>query len=61
MGDGIDNDCDGVIDEELCTGDNYGTDTDEDGDTDEDCALTREIAEGLLGARMATSYVLNIG
>lgn len=32
-GDGIDNDCDGSIDEELCN----GIDDDADGEVDEDC------------------------
>ncbi|XP_067936654.1 uncharacterized protein [Watersipora subatra] len=45
FGDGIDNDCDGLIDEELCTAENRGTDTDGDENIDEDCALTRPVAE----------------
>ncbi|XP_033733950.1 uncharacterized protein LOC117323058 [Pecten maximus] len=36
-GDGLDNDCDGLIDEELCVVDNE--DNDEDGTTNEDCAM----------------------
>ncbi|KAK3583074.1 hypothetical protein CHS0354_004019 [Potamilus streckersoni] len=36
-GDGIDNDCDGKIDEELCTTDNKRADDDGDGKNDEDC------------------------
>lgn len=32
-GDGIDNDCDGSVDEELCN----GIDDDADGQVDEDC------------------------
>ena len=46
FGDGIDNDCDGVIDEELCTGSHVGSDTDGDGLVDEDCAINRNIGEG---------------
>ena len=46
FGDGVDNDCDGLIDEELCTAEHRGTDTDEDEKIDEDCALNRPIAEG---------------
>lgn len=46
FGDGVDNDCDGLIDEELCTGANRGTDTDGDEFTDEDCALIREVLAG---------------
>lgn len=46
FGDGVDNDCDGVIDEELCTGTNIGSDTDLDGRVDEDCAINREIGDG---------------
>lgn len=46
FGDGIDNDCDGNIDEELCTGADRGADTDGDGAADEDCSLTRQIADG---------------
>jgi len=46
FGDGVDNDCDGLIDEELCTGANRDTDTDGDELLDEDCALIREIADG---------------
>nr|XP_022322146.1 uncharacterized protein LOC111123822 isoform X3 [Crassostrea virginica] len=38
-GDGIDNDCDGKIDEELCTAANNQKDDDNDGEKDEDCAL----------------------
>ena len=47
FGDGVDNDCDGLIDEELCTGDNRGTDTDGDEFIDEDCALIREQMAGM--------------
>ncbi|XP_052063127.1 IgGFc-binding protein-like [Mytilus californianus] len=36
-GDGLDNDCDGKIDEELCTTDNNKQDDDGDGKFDEDC------------------------
>lgn len=36
-GDGIDNDCDGSVDEELCN----GIDDDADGFTDEDCGGER--------------------
>lgn len=46
FGDGVDNDCDGLIDEELCTEENRGTDTDGDEKVDEDCAMTRELADG---------------
>ncbi|XP_069104234.1 IgGFc-binding protein-like [Argopecten irradians] len=38
MEDGLDNDCDGRIDEELCTGIYTGIDDDGDGRIDEDCA-----------------------
>ncbi|XP_069140374.1 uncharacterized protein [Argopecten irradians] len=38
VGDGFDNDCDGLIDEELCTTANNGADDDGDGLFDEDCA-----------------------
>ncbi|XP_071171034.1 SCO-spondin-like [Mytilus edulis] len=38
VGDGIDNDCDGLIDEELCTTANQNNDDDGDGVSDEDCA-----------------------
>ena len=38
MGDGLDNDCDGLIDEELCMASNGGADDDGDGQSDEDCA-----------------------
>ncbi|CAC5401260.1 HMCN [Mytilus coruscus] len=38
VGDGIDNDCDGLIDEELCTAANRNNDDDGDGVSDEDCA-----------------------
>ncbi|XP_062620366.1 IgGFc-binding protein-like [Saccostrea cucullata] len=38
VGDGIDNDCDGKIDEELCTPENRRADDDRDGRFDEDCA-----------------------
>ncbi|CAC5417849.1 Adhesion G protein-coupled receptor B2,Coadhesin,Thrombospondin-1,Mucin-like protein,Hemicentin-1,Adhesion G protein-coupled receptor B3,Thrombospondin-2 [Mytilus coruscus] len=38
VGDGIDNDCDGLIDEELCTTENQNKDDDGDGVTEEDCA-----------------------
>ncbi|XP_069105029.1 uncharacterized protein [Argopecten irradians] len=38
VGDGIDNDCDGLIDEELCTTENQGRDDDGDGQAEEDCA-----------------------
>lgn len=48
FGDGIDNDCDGNIDEELCTGANMGGDTDLDGRVDEDCAINRDISDGML-------------
>lgn len=48
FGDGVDNDCDGLIDEELCTGDNRGTDTDGDEFIDEDCALIREQMAGMI-------------
>ncbi|XP_033759663.1 uncharacterized protein LOC117341914 [Pecten maximus] len=37
--DGIDNDCDGLVDEELCTAENSGADDDGDGVSDEDCVL----------------------
>nr|XP_022344318.1 SCO-spondin-like isoform X5 [Crassostrea virginica] len=37
-GDGIDNDCDGKIDEELCTPENRNKDDDGDGKINEDCA-----------------------
>ncbi|XP_061184992.1 SCO-spondin-like [Saccostrea echinata] len=37
-GDGIDNDCDGKIDEELCTPENKNKDDDGDGKVNEDCA-----------------------
>nr|XP_034327535.1 uncharacterized protein LOC105323126 [Crassostrea gigas] len=37
-GDGIDNDCDGKIDEELCTPGNQNKDDDGDGSVNEDCA-----------------------
>eukprot|EP00105_Crassostrea_gigas_P023961 XP_011444035.1 PREDICTED: SCO-spondin isoform X3 [Crassostrea gigas] len=37
-GDGIDNDCDGKIDEELCTPENKNKDDDGDGKINEDCA-----------------------
>ena len=47
FGDGVDNDCDGDIDEELCTGANLHTDTDLDGQIDEDCAINREIGHGM--------------
>ena len=43
----MDNDCDGDIDEELCTGANLHTDTDLDGQIDEDCAINREIGHGM--------------
>lgn len=46
FGDGLDNDCDGDIDEELCTGAYIGSDTDSDGRVDEDCAINREIGNG---------------
>lgn len=51
FGDGVDNDCDGLIDEELCTAADRGSDTDGDEFVDEDCALTRPIAEGDLYIR----------
>ncbi|KAJ8314516.1 hypothetical protein KUTeg_006666 [Tegillarca granosa] len=38
VGDGIDNDCDGLIDEELCTVENQRKDDDGDGKAEEDCA-----------------------
>ncbi|OWF44661.1 SCO-spondin-like [Mizuhopecten yessoensis] len=38
VGDGVDNDCDGLIDEELCTTENQGRDDDGDGQSEEDCA-----------------------
>ncbi|XP_069105026.1 SCO-spondin-like isoform X1 [Argopecten irradians] len=38
VGDGIDNDCDGLIDEELCTVENRRQDDDGDGQVEEDCA-----------------------
>ncbi|OWF56702.1 hypothetical protein KP79_PYT20161 [Mizuhopecten yessoensis] len=38
IGDGLDNDCDGLIDEELCTGTYAGQDEDGDDKVDEDCA-----------------------
>ncbi|XP_056004190.1 IgGFc-binding protein-like [Ostrea edulis] len=38
VGDGIDNDCDGKIDEELCTPENKNKDDDGDGKKNEDCA-----------------------
>ncbi|VDI81772.1 Hypothetical predicted protein, partial [Mytilus galloprovincialis] len=38
VGDGIDNDCDGLIDEELCTTENKNKDDDGDGVSEEDCA-----------------------
>ena len=44
----MDNDCDGTIDEELCTGANVDTDTDNDGRFDEDCAINRDIGDGKL-------------
>ncbi|XP_061184995.1 SCO-spondin-like [Saccostrea echinata] len=37
-GDGVDNDCDGKIDEELCTPENQNADDDGDGQINEDCA-----------------------
>ncbi|XP_062620365.1 uncharacterized protein LOC134281944 [Saccostrea cucullata] len=37
-GDGIDNDCDGKIDEEICTTENKNKDDDRDGKVNEDCA-----------------------
>uniref|UniRef100_A0A8W8ILJ9 IgGFc-binding protein N-terminal domain-containing protein n=1 Tax=Magallana gigas TaxID=29159 RepID=A0A8W8ILJ9_MAGGI len=37
-GDGVDNDCDGKIDEELCTPENRNKDDDGDGKINEDCA-----------------------
>ena len=46
FGDGVDNDCDGSIDEELCTGTNLNADTDGDGRVDEDCAINRDISQG---------------
>ncbi|XP_063443799.1 SCO-spondin-like isoform X2 [Mytilus trossulus] len=43
VGDGIDNDCDGLIDEELCTTENQGRDDDGDGVAEEDCATPSPI------------------
>ncbi|XP_071130861.1 uncharacterized protein [Mytilus edulis] len=43
VGDGIDNDCDGLIDEELCTTENQGQDDDGDGVAEEDCATPSPI------------------
>ncbi|XP_033759595.1 A disintegrin and metalloproteinase with thrombospondin motifs adt-1-like [Pecten maximus] len=46
VGDGIDNDCDGLIDEELCTTENQGRDDDGDGQAEEDCATPPPIDGG---------------
>ncbi|KAK3094414.1 hypothetical protein FSP39_001502 [Pinctada imbricata] len=46
VGDGIDNDCDGLIDEELCTVANGRKDDDKDGRIDEDCATPSPIDGG---------------
>ncbi|XP_060071250.1 uncharacterized protein LOC132551155 [Ylistrum balloti] len=46
VGDGIDNDCDGLIDEELCTTENQGRDDDGDGIAEEDCATPPPIDGG---------------
>ncbi|VDI13130.1 Hypothetical predicted protein, partial [Mytilus galloprovincialis] len=43
VGDGIDNDCDGLIDEEICTTANQNNDDDGDGVSDEDCATPAPI------------------
>ncbi|OWF39259.1 uncharacterized protein LOC110465261 [Mizuhopecten yessoensis] len=45
-GDGLDNDCDGLIDEEICTPDNNATDDDGDGFAEEDCANPTPIDGG---------------
>ncbi|XP_052704188.1 uncharacterized protein LOC128180261 [Crassostrea angulata] len=42
-GDGIDNDCDGKIDEELCTQENQNKDDDGDGSVNEDCAKPQPV------------------
>lgn len=47
FGDGLDNDCDGKIDEELCTGTDATVDNDGDGSISEDCAISRDILEGM--------------
>ena len=60
FGDGVDNDCDGLIDEELCTGDNRGTDTDGDEFVDEDCALIREQMAGMYYVHHVRSLLRNI-
>ncbi|XP_069105032.1 SCO-spondin-like [Argopecten irradians] len=46
VGDGVDNDCDGLIDEELCTTENQGRDDDGDGQAEEDCATPPPIDGG---------------
>ncbi|OWF44660.1 Hemicentin-1 [Mizuhopecten yessoensis] len=46
VGDGVDNDCDGLIDEELCTTENQGRDDDGDGTAEEDCATPPPIDGG---------------
>ncbi|XP_052252891.1 uncharacterized protein LOC127859481 isoform X4 [Dreissena polymorpha] len=53
-GDGIDNDCDNKIDEELCTPDNNMNDDDGDGRQDEDCVKTTPI-DGFWGTWAAWS------
>ena len=60
FGDGVDNDCDGLIDEELCTAANRGVDTDGEEKIDEDCALTRTVAEGRVAVANDLYFVVEI-
>lgn len=55
----MDNDCDGDIDEELCTGANIGIDTDFDGAVDEDCAINREISAGEMNSHGTKISLIN--